>query len=107
MRARARLNDGLDPRVVIGEHGWWQACAAIGAPGYDPFGPEGANLNLHHRRRGARSGQRHGIAPRLSVRDPPRRLSRHVTKNRCEAVRLGSPLSWATRLAPLPLPCGE
>jgi len=33
-----RLNDNLDPRVVIGEHGWWQACAEIGAPGYDPFG---------------------------------------------------------------------
>jgi hypothetical protein len=32
--------------VVIGEHGWWQACAAIGAPGYDPFGPQGANFNL-------------------------------------------------------------
>ena len=46
VRARARLNGELDPRVVIGEHGWWQACAAIGAPGYDPFGPGGANLNL-------------------------------------------------------------
>ena len=34
------------PRVVVGEHGWWQACEAIGAPGYDPFGPGGANLNL-------------------------------------------------------------
>jgi anaerobic selenocysteine-containing dehydrogenase len=46
VRARARLNQDLDPRVVIGEHGWWQACAEIGAPGYDPFGPDGANLNL-------------------------------------------------------------
>ena len=46
MRARARLNDSLDPRVVVGEHGWWQACAEIGAPGYDPFGPDGANFNL-------------------------------------------------------------
>jgi anaerobic selenocysteine-containing dehydrogenase len=46
VRARARLNDDIDPRVVIGEHGWWQACAAIGAPGYDPFGPGGSNLNL-------------------------------------------------------------
>jgi anaerobic selenocysteine-containing dehydrogenase len=46
VRARARLNHDLDPRVVIGEHGWWQACAQIGASGYDPFGPEGANLNL-------------------------------------------------------------
>jgi anaerobic selenocysteine-containing dehydrogenase len=46
VRVRARLNDSIDPRVVIGEHGWWQACAEIGAPGYDPFGPDGANLNL-------------------------------------------------------------
>jgi anaerobic selenocysteine-containing dehydrogenase len=46
VRARARLNNDLDPRVVIGEHGWWQACAELDAPGYDPFGPEGANLNL-------------------------------------------------------------
>jgi len=46
VRARARLNEDLDPRVVIGEHGWWQPCAEIGAPGYDPFGPDGANLNM-------------------------------------------------------------
>jgi anaerobic selenocysteine-containing dehydrogenase len=46
VRARARLNDSLDLDVVVGEHGWWQACAEIGAPGYDPFGPGGANLNL-------------------------------------------------------------
>jgi anaerobic selenocysteine-containing dehydrogenase len=46
VRARARLDEDLDPRVVIGEHGWWQACTEIGAPGYDPFGPDGANLNL-------------------------------------------------------------
>jgi anaerobic selenocysteine-containing dehydrogenase len=45
MRARARLNDKLDPRVVVGEHGWWQACAALGAAGYDPFSPDGANFN--------------------------------------------------------------
>jgi anaerobic selenocysteine-containing dehydrogenase len=46
VRARARLNDSLEPRVVCGQHGWWQACPEIGAPGYDPFGPDGANLNL-------------------------------------------------------------
>lgn len=46
VRARARLNRDLDPRVVIGEHGWWQACAEIDAPGYDPFGPASANFNL-------------------------------------------------------------
>jgi anaerobic selenocysteine-containing dehydrogenase len=46
VRARARFNADLDPRVAVGEHGWWQACAEIGAPGYDPFGPDGANFNL-------------------------------------------------------------
>jgi anaerobic selenocysteine-containing dehydrogenase len=46
VRARARFNDNLDPQVVCGEHGWWQACTEIGAPGYDAFGPQGANINL-------------------------------------------------------------
>jgi anaerobic selenocysteine-containing dehydrogenase len=46
VRARARMNDTLDENVVCGQHGWWQACPEIGAPGYDPFGPDGANLNL-------------------------------------------------------------
>jgi anaerobic selenocysteine-containing dehydrogenase len=45
VRARARLNDNLDPRVVFGEHGWWQDCPELGEPEYDPFGPTGANLN--------------------------------------------------------------
>jgi hypothetical protein len=40
------MNDTLAPNVVCGQHGWWQACVEIGAPGYDPFGPEGANFNL-------------------------------------------------------------
>ena len=46
VRARARLNDTLAPGVVCGQHGWWQACQEIGAPGYDPFSPDGANLNI-------------------------------------------------------------
>jgi anaerobic selenocysteine-containing dehydrogenase len=46
VRARAKMNDTLEPNVVCGQHGWWQACSEIGAPAYDPFGPEGANLNL-------------------------------------------------------------
>ena len=45
IRVRARFNDSLDPRVACGQHGWWQACPEIGAPGYDPFGPDGANYN--------------------------------------------------------------
>lgn len=46
VRARARFNARLDPRVVVGEHGWWQACTELDAPGYNPFGPDGANYNL-------------------------------------------------------------
>jgi anaerobic selenocysteine-containing dehydrogenase len=45
-RARARLNDALQPNVVCGQHGWWQAAPEIGAPGYDAFSAEGANYNL-------------------------------------------------------------
>jgi anaerobic selenocysteine-containing dehydrogenase len=46
VRARAVLNDTLQPDVVCGQHGWWQAAPEIGAPGYDPFSAEGANFNL-------------------------------------------------------------
>jgi len=45
-RARVHLHDALDPRVVVGEHGWWQGCAEAGAPAYDPLGPESASYNL-------------------------------------------------------------
>lgn len=46
MRALAVLNDKLDERVVIGEHGWWQGCKELGLSGYDPFSRDGANYNL-------------------------------------------------------------
>jgi anaerobic selenocysteine-containing dehydrogenase len=46
VRARAKLNASLDPSVVCGQHGWWQACDEVGAPGFDPFDGSGANLNL-------------------------------------------------------------
>ncbi|PPQ38850.1 molybdopterin oxidoreductase [Rhodopila globiformis] len=46
MRARALLNAAIDPRVVVGEHGWWQAAPEAGAPGYDPFSALGSNYNL-------------------------------------------------------------
>lgn len=44
--ARARLNGALHEDVVCGQHGWWEPCEEIGAPGYDPYGSEGANFNL-------------------------------------------------------------
>jgi len=49
--ARAGLDARLDPGVVCGQHGWWQACAAAGLPGYPPYGPGSANLNLVLRQR--------------------------------------------------------
>ena len=44
-RAVARFNASLDPRVVVGQHGWWQACDSQGAPAYDPFSADGPNFN--------------------------------------------------------------
>ena len=46
MRARARFNEKLDPRVVVGEHGWWQRCDELGADASDPFDRNGMNFNL-------------------------------------------------------------
>ena len=46
VRARAKLNASLDPQVVFAQHGWWEACDELGLPGYPPYGPDSANLNL-------------------------------------------------------------
>ena len=46
VRARAKLQAQLDPGVVAAQHGWWQGCAELGLPAYDPFSDEGANYNL-------------------------------------------------------------
>ena len=46
VRARAKLNANLAPNVVVGQHGWWQACPELGKDGYPPFGDDSANLNL-------------------------------------------------------------
>jgi anaerobic selenocysteine-containing dehydrogenase len=46
MQARARFSEKLDPRVVVGEHGWWQGCDELGVGDCDPFDPSGSNFNL-------------------------------------------------------------
>jgi anaerobic selenocysteine-containing dehydrogenase len=46
VRARAAFNDTLDPNVVSGQHGWFDPCEELDLPGYPPFGPGSANLNL-------------------------------------------------------------
>jgi anaerobic selenocysteine-containing dehydrogenase len=45
IRARAKLTATLNPQVVCGQHGWWQACPELDLPGYPPIGPGSANLN--------------------------------------------------------------
>jgi anaerobic selenocysteine-containing dehydrogenase len=46
VRARAKLNAGLDPGVVCAQHGWWQGCDELDLPPSDPFENGGVNLNL-------------------------------------------------------------
>jgi anaerobic selenocysteine-containing dehydrogenase len=46
VRARAAFNASLDPGVVCAQHGWSEPCEELGLPGYPPFGPDSANLNL-------------------------------------------------------------
>jgi anaerobic selenocysteine-containing dehydrogenase len=46
VQARAKLNASLDPQVIVAQHGWWQACDELGLPGFPPYGPDSANLNL-------------------------------------------------------------
>ncbi|MGD9997115.1 MAG: molybdopterin dinucleotide binding domain-containing protein, partial [Ilumatobacteraceae bacterium] len=46
VRARAELDESLDPGVVSGQHGWFEPCEELGLPGFPPFGPGSANLNL-------------------------------------------------------------
>ena len=61
---KAKLNASLDPAVVATQYGWWQECLPLAAPGYDPFGPAGANVNLLIP---VRPDQRIGAAPRTAV----------------------------------------
>ena len=46
IRARAVFNETLDPAVVCAQHGWSEPCEELDLPGYPPFGPGSANLNL-------------------------------------------------------------
>ncbi len=43
---KAKVTNGIDPRVVSTQHGWWEPCEELGLPGYDPFSPGGANINM-------------------------------------------------------------
>jgi hypothetical protein len=66
-RARALDNANLAPNVVVGQHGWWQACPELGRDGYPPFGDDSANLNLALDQGPERSGQRKLATARVAV----------------------------------------
>ncbi|HEX2850401.1 MAG TPA: molybdopterin-dependent oxidoreductase [Acidimicrobiales bacterium] len=46
VRARAEFNETLAAGVVCGQHGWFEPCEELDLPGFPPFGPGSANLNL-------------------------------------------------------------
>lgn len=46
VRLKAKFRDSLDPRVVMTQYGWWRGCRELDRPGYNPFAPDGANVNL-------------------------------------------------------------
>jgi anaerobic selenocysteine-containing dehydrogenase len=46
VRLKARINPSLHPQVVATVYGWWQACAELQLPAYDPFEAGGCNVNL-------------------------------------------------------------
>lgn len=46
IHVKTKFQEGIHPRVVCTQHGWWQSCRQLNLPGYDPFSNKGANVNL-------------------------------------------------------------
>jgi anaerobic selenocysteine-containing dehydrogenase len=45
-RAKADVNAAIAPGVACANHGWWEACEALGFAELNPFDERGANVNL-------------------------------------------------------------
>jgi len=43
---QAKLTDAVPYNVVCTQNGWWQECQELNLPGFDPYSPDGANVNL-------------------------------------------------------------
>jgi len=43
---QVKLTEGILYNVVCTQNGWWEACPELNLPAYDPYSPEGANVNL-------------------------------------------------------------
>ncbi len=46
IKLKAKLTEKVACDVVCTQEGWWQGCSELNLPGFDPYSPEGANLNL-------------------------------------------------------------
>jgi anaerobic selenocysteine-containing dehydrogenase len=46
IKVKAKLTAAIAPNVVATQTGWWQECQELGLPGYDPYSPNGRNINL-------------------------------------------------------------
>ena len=46
IKLKAKLTEEIGIDVVCIQHGWWQSCAELELPGYDPYASDGANANL-------------------------------------------------------------
>ena len=80
VRARAKLNAHLDPQVVFGQHGWWEACEELDLPGYPAYGEGSANLNLVLSQTPERPDQRQLAAAGVGLR----RVTTSAVRRCCE-----------------------
>jgi len=46
IKVKARVSANIVAGAVCVQHGWWQGCQELELPGYDPFGPAGANAAM-------------------------------------------------------------
>ena len=46
IRVQAKLSEGMPSDIVCAQHGWWQGCPELNLPAYNPYSPQGANVNL-------------------------------------------------------------
>jgi anaerobic selenocysteine-containing dehydrogenase len=72
MKAVARLFEGIRPDTLMGQHGWWQGCPALGLQEVSPF-DGGTNPNVLYD---------------WECRDP---FSGDISKNTLVTIRKGTP----------------
>lgn len=72
---QAKLTEGITYNVVCTQNGWWQACPELNLPGYDPYSPKGANVNLLYT-----DEEIDPISGSLPIKGYPCNVRKHPTK---------------------------